>query len=625
MTRIYLFCLLWLYMPFSLNSQSLANIDSLLQAYSRQPADTAKLITANQIVNYYMYRDAGQAERFAREQLQMAKTLQHEPGLALAHYQLGIVFNNLDQIDSAKYQYQVSLQKARGVKNPVYISQALRALAILEFSRGRLQQADSINDLDLAEALKNVDSMGIALAYDFKGTINQNRGYLPIALTYALKGLHIFEKLQDSIRIADALNHLATLELNLGNYRKGIEYDLKALDIYEDYDDIYYQAQALNDIGVMYKNLHEQESALDYFRRSIEKSELAQVAALKAASLTNIGDTYNETGNPAEAVGYLEEAIGLAENIGAQRRKAISQNKLAESYLLMNHPQVALQLLDQVKEYAQGTENQTILNESLRHYSQAFEQLGQSGKALENFKAYKALSDTLLNREKVKTIEALRVQYDLQKKEASLALQVEEIESLNARAEVDRLTKGLYAGGMFSFLAISGGLFFGFRQRMKKNRIAREKQEAIYRQEIEHKKKELASQTLHLVQKNTFLEELEENLENMRKSPEKFKMEFRRMAMLLRKEKASDKDWETFKTYFAQVHNDFDQKLKTLAEGISEKEIRLAAFLRMNLTTKEIAATLNVLPESVLKSKYRLKQKLGLNRETELSDFLASL
>jgi DNA-binding CsgD family transcriptional regulator len=127
------------------------------------------------------------------------------------------------------------------------------------------------------------------------------------------------------------------------------------------------------------------------------------------------------------------------------------------------------------------------------------------------------------------------------------------------------------------------------------------------------------------VQKNAFLEELQENLENLRASPEKFKMEFRRIAMLLRKEKASDKDWETFKTYFAQVHNDFDQKLKTLGEGISEKEIRLAAFLRMNLTTKEIAATLNVLPESVLKSKYRLKQKLGLDRETELSEFLASL
>ena len=160
---------------------------------------------------------------------------------------------------------------------------------------------------------------------------------------------------------------------------------------------------------------------------------------------------------------------------------------------------------------------------------------------------------------------------------------------------------------------------------MKKNRIAREKQEEIYKQEIAYKKKELTSQTLHLVQKNTFIQELMENLENLKSSPEKFKPEFRRMVMLLKRENASDKNWEIFKTYFSEVHNDFDQKLRTLYADITEKEIRLAAFLRMNLTIKEIATTLNVLPDSILKSKYRLKKKLGLDKETDLTSFLNTL
>ena len=94
---------------------------------------------------------------------------------------------------------------------------------------------------------------------------------------------------------------------------------------------------------------------------------------------------------------------------------------------------------------------------------------------------------------------------------------------------------------------------------------------------------------------------------------------------IFKKENASDKEWEVFKTYFAEVHHDFDQKLKTLNSDISEKEIRLAAFLRMNLTTKEIAATMNVLPDSILKSKYRLKKKLGLGKETDLNQFLNAL
>ena len=232
---------------------------------------------------------------------------------------------------------------------------------------------------------------------------------------------------------------------------------------------------------------------------------------------------------------------------------------------------------------------------------------------------------SIFNEEKTLQINELEAKYQTEKKEAALALQEEEIKTLNEKSRADNLQKGLYAGGMASALALFGLSVFGYRQRIKRNRIAREKQEEIYKQEIAHKQKELASQTLHLVQKNTFIQELKENLENLKNSPEKFKAEFRRIVMLLKKENASDKDWEVFKTYFADVHNDFDQKLKTLYADISEKEIRLAAFLRMNLTTKEIAATLNVLPESILKSKYRLKKKLNLDKETDLTSFLNTL
>ena len=257
--------------------------------------------------------------------------------------------------------------------------------------------------------------------------------------------------------------------------------------------------------------------------------------------------------------------------------------------------------------------------------SKLHEALMNESLALEDRKSYEIYKDSIYDLKKTNQIEELKTIYETEKKEAEIALQEEEIKTLNAKSRADKLQKGLFAGGMASALALFGLSVFGYRQRIKKNRIAREKQEEMYKQEIAHKKKELTSQTLHLVQKNTFIQDLMENLENIKKSPDKFKTEFRRIVMLLKKENASDKDWEVFKSYFADVHNDFDQKLKTLTADISEKEIRLAAFLRMNLTTKEIAATLNVLPDSILKSKYRLKKKLGLDKKTDLNNFLNSL
>ncbi|MFT5847535.1 hypothetical protein [Psychroserpens sp.] len=56
-----------------------------------------------------------------------------------------------------------------------------------------------------------------------------------------------------------------------------------------------------------------------------------------------------------------------------------------------------------------------------------------------------------------------------------------------------------------------------------------------------------------------------------------------------------------------------------------DKESRLASFLRMNLSTKKIASMIDVLPDSILKSKYRLKKKLHLDKEEDLTQFLNTL
>lgn len=606
-------------------AQNNSLIDSLLTIYQKQSLDTLKIKTANNIINYYMYRSPDKAKKYAFELLDISKQINSNKGRSLGLYQLGVIYNNQDKLDSAKYYYNSSLKLANDFKDPVYISKAYRGLAILEFSQGNLNKADSINDIDLKNALKYNDSIGIALAYDFKGTINQNKGYYSIALDNAIKSLKLFEKLNDSIRIADCYNHLAHVKHNLGNIKKAITYNEKTLYIYEKYEDVYYQAQILNDLGVMHNILNLEEKALDYLNRSISKSQKAKVVSLQAASYSNIAESYINLNKYDLAIENLNKSITISKSINASRRLAIAENKLAEVHLLLNEPYKVIVHATNALNYAEKNNNISIKRVSLRHLSEAYEKQGKTKLALDIFKAYHILTDSIINKEKVKTIEELRIMFDLEKKESEIVIQDQKIKTLNQEVQIGNLKKGLYAGGMFTFLAVSGLLYFGFRQRIKNNRIEREKQEAIYKQEIAFKKKELASQTLHLVQKNTFIQELKENLEKIKQSPELFKIEFRRLVMLLKKESAEDKDWEIFKSYFTEVHNNFDLKLKDVYPEINEKEIRLASFLRMNLSTKEIASMLNVLPDSVLKSKYRLKKKLNLDKETDLNQFLNTL
>ena len=94
---------------------------------------------------------------------------------------------------------------------------------------------------------------------------------------------------------------------------------------------------------------------------------------------------------------------------------------------------------------------------------------------------------------------------------------------------------------------------------------------------------------------------------------------------LMKIEDNADKDWEVFKSYFADVHDNFDHKLRAVTPDLTETELRLASLLKMNLTTKEIAAIMKVQPDSVLKSKYRLKKKLKLEKEMDLVGYLVGV
>lgn len=622
-TLYIIWCILVGVLP--VRSQSHLDIDSLLTAHGNQTADTTKVKTANAIVNYYMYREPGKSRLYIADMIDLSNELDYARGKCLGYYQMGVYFNNQEKLDSAKYYYGLSLKIADQIRSPIYQSQALRGMAIIEFSQGNLLKADSINDIDLTSAIENKDSVGIALAYDFKGTINQNKGYYSIALKNVLKGLAIFEQLGDSVRIADGYNHVATLEYNLGNFQEALMYNQKALSIYEAYEDTSYQAQALNDIGIMYMRLGQYNDALHHYNKSLGLSRQHGYLATQVATLSNLGVLHLTFKEYDKAIDCLDQSIALAKSINAKRRIAISENKLAQVYLLKGAPKEAIKHAKRAKEYAETSQNISLESVASKHLSSGFEQLNEFPLALAYHKTFKTLSDSILNEEKINTIEELRIQFDTQQKEAEIALQSEEIKVLKIQAKNDQLTKMLFGSGMFSFLAIAGLLYFGFTQRIRKNKIARDKQEAIYKQEIEYKKKELASQTLHLIKKSTFIQELKENLEKIKQSPDLFKAQFRRLILLLERQSAEDQDWEVFKSYFSEVHNNFDDKLLSIADDITEKEMRLASFLRMKLTTKEIASILNVLPDSVLKSKYRLKKKLRLDKEQDLTGFLNTI
>lgn len=142
--------------------------------------------------------------------------------------------------------------------------------------------------------------------------------------------------------------------------------------------------------------------------------------------------------------------------------------------------------------------------------------------------------------------------------------------------------------------------------------------------EIEFKNSELASSAMNLVQKKEFILKIKETLQHLNKN-EKESMDSVDLKKLLRslseEEKLND-EWEQFSIHFNNVHGDFLIKLSEKYPTLKAHELKLSAYLRMNLTSKEIAQLMSISVRGVEISRYRLRKKLNIPTETNLFQFL---
>lgn len=145
--------------------------------------------------------------------------------------------------------------------------------------------------------------------------------------------------------------------------------------------------------------------------------------------------------------------------------------------------------------------------------------------------------------------------------------------------------------------------------------------------ELNFKNSEIASSAMHLVKKGGLLTKIKGELTQVMKrlDNEPAITELKKMIKSLSEDDNIDKEWENFTKHFDRVHSDFVVKLKEKHPAISGNELKLCAYLRMNLSTKEIAQLMNISVRCVEISRYRLRKKLGITSETNLFDYLINI
>ncbi|MFO7852307.1 MAG: triple tyrosine motif-containing protein [Bacteroidota bacterium] len=173
------------------------------------------------------------------------------------------------------------------------------------------------------------------------------------------------------------------------------------------------------------------------------------------------------------------------------------------------------------------------------------------------------------------------------------------------------------------------------RQIRKKEKIEHDKREKELirlrneklRDEVRFKSKELANSTMAIIKKNEFLLNLKKSIETQKvdlgsRYPDKY---YNHLIKKIDNNISNQDDWQVFETNFERAYEQFFVKMKTAYPELTSRDLRLAAYLKMNLSSKEIAPLLGISVRGVENHRYKLRKRLKLKHNDSLTDVILSI
>ncbi|MCC9137890.1 triple tyrosine motif-containing protein [Pontibacter silvestris] len=144
------------------------------------------------------------------------------------------------------------------------------------------------------------------------------------------------------------------------------------------------------------------------------------------------------------------------------------------------------------------------------------------------------------------------------------------------------------------------------------------------RNDLAAKSRELASSALNIIAKNELLQNLSHEILQLKDSNGKklAAAQLKRLQKVIDEGMSNDYDWNLFENSFNEAHENYFKKLKTSHSELTPNDLKLCAYLRMNMSSKEIASLLNITVRGVEIRRYRLRKKLNLEHEKNLTEFL---
>ncbi|MBL4594612.1 MAG: tetratricopeptide repeat protein [Flavobacteriales bacterium] len=385
----------------------------------------------------------------------------HDTSLARAYIDLGelLVLSNIDTLISLSLKSKKVAERTLRTNPKLQVKQSLLA--------------------SLADAHANI------------GYAYLNKGNIPKALNNYHIALKVLEKIDNKSILGSVLNNIGIIYKIQGDIPKTIEYWDKALKVREEANDTRGIANSLYNLGGMYLIQKNPKKALEYFKKAlIIQTEIGDREGI-AYSLNSMGILHKNNGQNAEAIEYFNKSLKVREEIGDKGGVASSLNNIA--YILLSNGKIneAFNYAQRGFTIAKEVGYPASIKSSAKLLSKIYVKKNNGLKALEMYKLFITMRDSLNNETTQKAAAKQQAQYEYEKQKA---IDDAEHESLIAiKQEEKEKQQILTYGSLIGLALVIIFLVFVFNRL----RVTR-KQKAI----IENQKEEVESAHSQLEEKN---------------------------------------------------------------------------------------------------------------------------
>ena len=453
----------------------------------------------------------------------------------------------------------------------------------------------------------------LALSFRITGLIYIELSNYEKSSEYFFEGLRLFEQINDKEGISKLLSDIGSVNFHQYNYNKALEYYFRSLNIAKEIKDRVGIARGLNNIAAVYEAMQDYEKAGKYFQEASEINRELGNKLWEGINYLNLGTVRLNLKDYDGSYKRFQQALSIFTELQSIILQARCHLNLANYFIETNDPDQGMEFATMALKEGQAQNLKQIIHDAADIIQKTYLQKGDKENAYKYVVLQYQIKDSLVLMENKAELTKLELQYEFDKKE-----QIKQIEQQRKDRIVLIIIISLLSGLIVIILILA-------RLRVKaKNSLLKQQR---LEHELEFKNKELATNVMSLMKKNEVLSAISDKLITIKNQAVKdeTKDAINRISKEIQKT-TEEEIFEEFELRFKQVHSDFYDKLLQRFPDLSPSEQRLCAFLRLNMTTKEISELTGQQPSSLETARYRLRKKLGItNSQVNLITFLSKI